>query len=87
MKFVTLRELKINPSKVLKGLVKEDVVVTRNGKPAAALVYLDENLLEDFVIARHPTLIREVEAARAEYEKKGGIGQKTMKERIGRRRG
>ena len=87
MKFVTLRELKINPSKVLDLLAEEDIVVTRSGKPAAALVYLDEKLLDEFVLAHHPKLIPEVEAARAEYEEKGGVDHKTMKERIERRRG
>ena len=79
MKFVALRELKINPSKVLDRLSKHDLVVTRNGKPAAALVPLDEDTLDDFVIAHHPTLLSEVEAARAEYGKKGGIGHEEMK--------
>ena len=45
MKFIALRELKIHPSKVLDRLRKHDVVVTRNGKPAAALVPLDEEAL------------------------------------------
>ena len=87
MKFVSLRELKINPSKVLDGLEKDEVVVTRNGKPAAALLYLDQDLLEDFVLAHHPTLLKEVDAARAEYEKKGGIDHETMKKRVERARG
>ena len=86
MKFLTLRELKINPSKVFDRLAKEDLVVTRKGKPAAALVYLDEELLDDFILAHHPTLIREVEAARSEYREKGGIDHETMKKRVKRRR-
>ncbi|MBI2371195.1 MAG: type II toxin-antitoxin system Phd/YefM family antitoxin [Deltaproteobacteria bacterium] len=87
MNFVTLRELKINPSKVLDRLAEEDIVVTRRGKPAAALVYLDEDLLDEFVLAHHPKLLKEVEAARAEYEEKGGIDHEAMKRRIERRRG
>jgi prevent-host-death family protein len=79
MKFVALRELKIHPSKVLARLRRHDVVVTRNGKPAAALVPLDEETLDEFIIAHHATLLPEVEAARAEYEKKGGIGHDEMK--------
>jgi prevent-host-death family protein len=87
MKFATLRELKINPSRVLDPLAEEDIVVTRSGKPAAALVYLDEDLLDDFILAQHPKLLKEVEAARAEYEAKGGIDHDPMKTRIHRRRG
>ncbi len=85
MMFVTLRELKINPSKVLDGLVKQDIVVTRRGKPAAALIYLNEDLLDEFILAHHPSLRRELAAARAEYQKKGGIDHRTMKNRIERR--
>ena len=89
MKFVAMRELKINPSKVLRRLAKEDVVVTRNGKPAAALLALDEDLLDEFIIAHHPTLLSEAEAARAEYREKGGVDHEAMKamvERRGRKR-
>lgn len=87
MKFVTLRELKINPSKILNRLVGEDLVVTRNGKPAAAMVYLDDDLLDDFIVAHHPTFLKELHAARKEYKKKGGIDHETMKKRVKRRRG
>lgn len=86
MRFVTLRELKINPSKVLDRLAKDDLVVTRSGKPAAALLYLDEELLEEFILARHPRLLKEVEAARAEFRKKGGLGHDAMRGRVQRRR-
>lgn len=87
MKFVTLRDLKINPSKVVGRLAREDVVVTRKGKPAAALVYLDEGLLDDFVLVHHPTFLKGVESARREHLKKGGISHEAMKKRIERRRG
>jgi len=87
MRFVSLRDLKINASKVLGRLSKGDMVVTRNGKPAAALVYLDEDLLEDFILAHHPTLLSEVESARSEFLKKGGISHEAMKKRLLRRRG
>jgi len=87
MKFVALRELRNDTSKLLDRLAREDVVVTRNGKPAAALVYLDEDLLEDFILSRHPTLLAEVAAARREYQKKGGLDHAAMKKRVERRRG
>ena len=87
MKFIAMRELRNNTSRLLDRLSKEDVVVTRNGKPAAALLYLDEDLLDDFILAHHPSLIDEVEAARREYEQEGGIDHESMKERIRRRRG
>lgn len=85
MRFVTLRELKINPSRVLDELGHEDVVVTRNGKPAAALIHLDEETLDEFVLAHHPKLWSEVAEARREYEQKGGVSYEQMRTRIDRR--
>ena len=87
MRFVTLRDLKINPSKIFRRLSSDDVVVTRHGKPAAALVFLDEELLDEFVLMHHPTLLKEAESSRTEYLKKGGIGHEAMRKRIDRRRG
>ncbi|HUT55818.1 MAG TPA: type II toxin-antitoxin system Phd/YefM family antitoxin [bacterium] len=87
MKFIAMRELRNNTSQLLDRLSREDLVVTRNGKPAAALIYLDEELLEDFIIAHHPTLLREIENARQEYGRKGGISHAEMRKRIERRRG
>lgn len=87
MKFVAMRELRNNTSKLLDQLASEDMVVTRNGKPAAALVYLDEESLEDFVLAHHPAFLKEVDIARSEYEMRGGVDHETMKKRVSRRRG
>ncbi len=88
MKFIAMRELKANPSKVLDRLAEEKggFVVTRNGKAAAALTYLDEDLLDDFIIANHPTLMKELEEARQEYLEKGGVDHETMKRMIERGR-
>lgn len=61
MKFIPMREPKINPSKVL-----------------------DEDLLDDFIIAHHPTLMKELEEARQEYLEKGGVDHETMKRMIER---
>lgn len=87
MKFVAMRELRNNASAVLDQLAEGDIVVTRNGKPAAALLYLDEELLEDLILAHHPTLMREIESARDEYRRKGGIDHAAMRKRVERRRG
>jgi prevent-host-death family protein len=87
MRFVTLRELKINPSKVLRELKREGVVVTRKGKPAAALIPLDEDTLEDFIIAHHPTLLAELDKAYREYQAKGGKTLAEMRRKVGRRHG
>ena len=85
MKFIAMRELKINPSKVILGLRRGPVVVTRHGKPAAALIPLNEQSLDQFILLCHPTLLKEVERARSEYKRKGGIGLARMRRRLDRR--
>lgn len=86
MKFVAMRELKINPSKVIAGARKEDMVVTRNGKPAAVLLAINEDTLEDYIFAKHPTFLKELEASYRGYKKKGGITHAEMRKRLGKRR-
>ncbi len=87
MRFMAMRELKINPSAVLDRTKQEDVVVTRNGKPTAIMMGIDEDLLEEYIIAKHPTLLREAEAAWEEYKQKGGTTLAEMKRKVGRKRG
>ena len=61
MKFANVRDLKINSKTIIRKLIKEDVVITNRGKPVAAVIYLNEDLLDSFVIAHHPTLLSGIE--------------------------
>jgi len=60
MKFANVRELKINSRSVLGNLKHEDVVITNRGRPVAAVIYMDADLLESYVIAHHPTLVADI---------------------------
>ncbi len=82
MKFVPVQKLGKDPLKILDELDREGVVVTRDGKPEAVLVHLDEDLIEEFLIERHPALLREVAEAMKEYEEKGGVDHETMKKLV-----
>ena len=82
MKFVPVQKLGKDPLKILGELDREGVVVTRDGKPEAVLVHLDEDLIEEFLIERHPALLREVAEAMKEYEEKGGVDHETMKKLV-----
>ena len=52
MKFVNARELRLNASRILRLVRHEDVVVTLRGKPAAAVIYVDDDNLEEFLLGR-----------------------------------
>jgi prevent-host-death family protein len=88
MKFVNVRDLRINASAIL-GEVKhgEDVVVTYRGKPEAAVIRLTEEMVEDFVILRNRRLLKELRSAYLEYKKKGGISHQAMRKLIKKSRG
>ncbi len=79
MRFANVRELKINSNTILKKLVSEDVVITRQGKPVAAMVYLNEDLLDSFVLAHHPTLLDEINRDMAQW-KKGKLRTVTLED-------
>jgi prevent-host-death family protein len=50
MKFVSSRELRINPGAVWKRLRQEkDLVITSNGKPVGVLTYVNEDTLEEIL--------------------------------------
>lgn len=87
MKFASSRELKINANALLRKVRRgDDVVITQYGKPAAALVRVSEDGLEEFLVARHPKLFRELQVAYQEYKRKGGLTHVQMKARFSRRR-
>jgi prevent-host-death family protein len=86
MKFVTIRELKINGSKVIDGLNGEDAIITKRGKPVAALVPLDEDTIEEFIMTHNPKFLAELSRAHKEYQKKGGKDLDTVRKELKKRR-
>ena len=68
MQFINIRELSRATSKYLKIANENDeVIITRNGHPYAILQRIDNNELEDFILAKHLDLNREIKTARTEY--------------------
>lgn len=88
MKFVNVRDLRINASLIL-GQVRrgEDVVVTYRGKPQVAVIRLTEDMVEDFIVTRNRGLLKSLRNAYLEYKKKGGISHEAMRNFITKRRG
>ena len=65
MATITLRELARNTATVLQELEtsRRPALVTRNGRPVAALVPIDETALEDWLLEHASVYTREVAAA------------------------
>ena len=61
----------------------ETVVVTRRGKPVAALISVDEFDYESLSLSTNPTFIDIIARSRARLEKEGGIPAVEMRRRLG----
>lgn len=82
MKFVSVRELRLQTPSVLRRVAKgEKVIITNHGKPQAALLRLTEDEIEDVVLT-HPSFLHEISAARREYDAKGGVSLDEAKARL-----
>jgi antitoxin (DNA-binding transcriptional repressor) of toxin-antitoxin stability system len=62
---------------------KEPVIVTRDGKPVAALVALENADLETVSLSVDPQFLARIERSRARQKADGGISGKEMRRRLG----
>lgn len=72
MKIVPLNEVKNRFSTYLDLCKREDIVVTRNGRPAAILHAVNDEDLEDYLFESDPRFIARIEALRREFQRGGG---------------
>ena len=84
MQFVNIRELSRATSKYVKiANEKDEVIVTRNGHPYAILQRIDDNELEDFILAKHLNLNKDFKTARKEYKNDKTINARDLLEQLG----
>jgi prevent-host-death family protein len=84
MQFVNIRELSRATSKYVKIANENDeVVVTRNGHPYAILQRIDDNELEDFILAKHLNLNNDFKIARKEYQKGETVNARDLLKKTG----
>ena len=72
MKLVPLHEIKKRFSTYLELSKREDIVVTKNGRPAAILHAVTDEDLEDYLFESDPRFIARIEALRQEFQRQGG---------------
>ena len=68
MTTVSIRDLGRRPSQVVDEVIRtgRPAIITRHGRPVTAMVALDPDELEDFVLARAPEFARSMRAADAD---------------------
>jgi len=86
VKYMSVEELKADPSRALDELAKnrDGFLVTRDGKVAAMLTYFDQDLLEEYVLTHDPKFVKELQDALEEGRREGGVDLETMKRMIER---
>jgi len=69
MEFVNIKELTRSPSKYIQlANENDDIVITQDGHPYALLVKINDEELDDYILAKHFDLENEFEIAKREYE-------------------
>lgn len=79
MRRVPLSEIKSNLSRFLREAEGEEIVITRNGKPAGILIGLasDDDWL-DYQLENDPRFVRRIEQARTSLREGRGIWVKDV---------
>lgn len=72
MKVASVKEVKDRLSHFLRTAEKEDIVITKNGRPTAVLHHLGEDELEDYLLEHDRKFRHKIERRWREYVKKGG---------------
>lgn len=72
MKIASVKDVKDRLSHYLKTAEKEDVVITKNGKPSAVIHHLGEDEIEDYLLEHDPKFRAKINKRWREYLRKGG---------------
>jgi len=74
MKQIPLSEAKESLSRLLRAAEKEDIVITRNGKPAGVLIgFASEDEWFDYRLGNDPRFLARIEDARANLKAGRGV--------------
>lgn len=71
MRIVPLNEVKNRFSTYLELSKREDIVVTKNGRPAAILHAVTDEDIEDYLFESDPQFIARIEALRRQFQQRG----------------
>src|SRR5882724_4769842 len=84
MKRVPLSEVKDDLSRYVQLAAREEIVVTRHGRPAAVLIgFEDDDDWFDYQIEHDPRFVARMEAARRSLEAGRGIPIEKVRQRLG----
>ena len=66
-----------------KTVRKQPVIVTRRGRPLAALVPIENTDVETAKLSTHPKFLALIERARVRHQREGGISSHELRQQLG----
>ena len=72
MKLASVKDVKNKLSDYLRKAEREDIIITRNGRPTAVLRHLGEDDLEDYIVEHDPKFRKIIEKRWRAYSSRGG---------------
>ena len=84
MKTVEISKATLPLSDYTKRIKKEPVIITKEGRPVAALVSLANADIETVSLSNNPKFIALIERSRARQKSEGGISSEEMRRRLER---
>jgi prevent-host-death family protein len=66
-----------------KSVGKGPVIVTRGGRPLAALMPIENTDVETATLSTHPQFLALIERARVRHQKQGGISSRDLRRHLG----
>jgi prevent-host-death family protein len=87
MPAVNVRELARNTSKVIGDVerLKRPAIITRSGRPVAAVVPIDSDALEDWILATAPEFVEGMRLAEDEFRRGETVSMDELFARIERK--
>jgi antitoxin (DNA-binding transcriptional repressor) of toxin-antitoxin stability system len=82
MKTVEISKATLPLSDYTKGIKKEPVIITKEGRPVAALVSIRNADIEMVSLSNNPKFIALIERSRARQKSEGGISSEEMRRRL-----
>lgn len=68
-----------------KSVRKQPVIVTRHGKPLAALMPIENADVETATLSTHPKFLALIERARVRHQREGGLSSREVRRQLGLR--
>jgi len=84
MKTVEVAKATLPLSDYTKKVKKEPVIITKEGKPVAALVSIINADIETVSLSNNPKFIALIERSRTRQKSEGGISSEEMRRRLGK---